>query len=301
MAKTDFTSVDEYIAAQPEAVRPVLERVRTTIRKAVPGAEEVISYQVPAYKQHGGFVLYFSGHTKHFSLSCPPPFTVFEAFKDDLAPYEVTKSAIRIPLSQPAPVKLIERIAKFRTKELAEHAKARAGATPEKAKPRGTRLAPQRTTPSTRSAASGAQATAPKGKQAAADAAYRGVTSVDAYIAAQPEASRPALQQVRAAIRKALPRAEESITYNMPTYKEHGEAVLFFAGWKQHFSLYPVSGAVAEAYRDELTPYEVNNKGTARFPLSQPVPVKLIVRIAKFRSKEVARQTGVGNSRRKAG
>ena len=57
MAKTDFKSVDEYIATHPEDVQVILQRVRTAIRKAVPGAEEVISYQIPAYELHGGTVL----------------------------------------------------------------------------------------------------------------------------------------------------------------------------------------------------------------------------------------------------
>jgi uncharacterized protein YdhG (YjbR/CyaY superfamily) len=62
--------------------------------------------------------------------------------------------------------------------------------------------------------------------------------------------------------------------------------VLFFAGWKQHYSLYPVTERVAAAFKDELAPYEVK-KGTIRFPLSEPAPLKLIERIAKFRAKEV--------------
>ena len=61
MTKTDFKSVDEYIAAQPRAVQGVLKRIRSTIRKAVPDAEESISYQIPAYKLHGGPVLYSLG------------------------------------------------------------------------------------------------------------------------------------------------------------------------------------------------------------------------------------------------
>jgi uncharacterized protein YdhG (YjbR/CyaY superfamily) len=63
--------------------------------------------------------------------------------------------------------------------------------------------------------------------------------------------------------------------------------VLYFAGWKQHYSLYPATEHLLDAFKDELAPYDVN-KGTIRFPLSQPVPVKLIERIAKFRAKEVA-------------
>ena len=118
MAKTDFKSVDEYIASQPEAVQGILERVRSTVRKAVPGAEEVISYQIPTYKLHGGPVLYFAGWKKHYSLY-PATDRLIAAFKEDLAPYAVNKGTIRFPLSEPVPVNLIERIAKFRAKEVA--------------------------------------------------------------------------------------------------------------------------------------------------------------------------------------
>ena len=127
MAKTDFKSVEEYIATYPEDVQVILQRVRRTIRRAVPGAEEVISYQIPAYKLDGGPVLYFAGWKRHYSLY-PAGDVLVEAFRDELAPYEVSKGTIRIPLAQPVPVKLIERIAKFRAKEAAERAKARAAA-----------------------------------------------------------------------------------------------------------------------------------------------------------------------------
>jgi uncharacterized protein YdhG (YjbR/CyaY superfamily) len=127
MAKAVFKSVDEYMASQPEAVQGVLERVRITIRKAVPGAEEVISYNMPTYKLHGSPVLFFAGWRKHYSLY-PATDHVVEAFKDDLAPYQVNKGTIRFPLSQPVPAKLIERIAKFRAKEVAEREKPKAAA-----------------------------------------------------------------------------------------------------------------------------------------------------------------------------
>jgi len=121
MAKTDFRSVEEYIATHPGNVQAILRRVRSTIRKAVPGAEEVISYQIPAYKGPGGPVLYFAGWKQHYSLYPATPGLV-AAFKDDLAPYEVSKGTIRFPLSEPVPVKLIERIARFRAKEAATRA-----------------------------------------------------------------------------------------------------------------------------------------------------------------------------------
>ena len=124
MAKTDFKSVDEYIATHHEDVQAILQRVRSTIRKAVPGAKEVISYQIPAYKLDGGPVLYFAGWKRHYSLY-PATAGVVAAFKDDLAAYEVSKGTIRFPLSQPVPVKLIGRIAKLRAKEAAERARAK--------------------------------------------------------------------------------------------------------------------------------------------------------------------------------
>ena len=118
MAKTDYKSVDDYIASQPRPVRPLLEQVRATIRKALPRAEERISYQIPAYRIPEGFVLYFAAWKQHFSLY-PATDRVIAEFRDEIAPY-LNKRTIRFPLSEPIPVKLIARIAKFRAKEVAE-------------------------------------------------------------------------------------------------------------------------------------------------------------------------------------
>ena len=127
MDKINLKSVDEYIASQPEAVQGLLERVRTAIRKAMPGAEESISYKIPTYKLHGHPVLYFAVWSRHYSLY-PSTDTLVTALKDDLAPYQVDKGTIRFPLSEPVPAKLIERIAKFRAKEVAESEKTKAAA-----------------------------------------------------------------------------------------------------------------------------------------------------------------------------
>jgi uncharacterized protein YdhG (YjbR/CyaY superfamily) len=115
----------------------------------------------------------------------------------------------------------------------------------------------------------------------------RDIQSVDKYIAAQPEAARRALKLVRTAIRKAVPKAEESISYKIPTYKLHGERLLYFAGWKQHYSLYPATKRMAAALKDDLKQFEVV-KSTVRFSLAEPVPVELIAKMAKFRAKEVS-------------
>lgn len=119
MAKTNFKSADEYVAVQPEAIQPILNRARAAIRKAVPKAEEVISYQIIGYKLPGGAFLYLAGWKQHYSLY-PANARLVAEFKDDLAPYKVLNSTLRLPLDQPVPVKLIERIAKFRAQEVSE-------------------------------------------------------------------------------------------------------------------------------------------------------------------------------------
>ena len=107
--------------------------------------------------------------------------------------------------------------------------------------------------------------------------------SVDEYIAAQPESVRRKLEQVRTAIRSAVPEAVECIGYRMPGYKLHGKALLYFAVFQEHYSLFAASGSFFATLEKELTGYELR-KGTVRFPLSEPVPVKLISRIAKLRA-----------------
>jgi uncharacterized protein YdhG (YjbR/CyaY superfamily) len=130
MANAEFESVDQYIASCPETVQSVLERVRSTIRKAVPQAEESISYKIPAYKLGGDPVLYFAAWKKHFSIY-PATASVIAAFGGNIAPY-VVKSTLRFPVSQPVPVTLIARIAKFRAKEVAQRHKVKAASTPKK-------------------------------------------------------------------------------------------------------------------------------------------------------------------------
>ncbi|MBV9155956.1 MAG: DUF1801 domain-containing protein [Acidobacteriaceae bacterium] len=114
--------------------------------------------------------------------------------------------------------------------------------------------------------------------------------SVEEYIAAQPEGVRSKLEQVRVAIRRAVPEAVEGIGYGMPGYKLHGKAMLYFAGFKEHYSLFAASGSFLAALEDELKGYELR-KGTIHFPITKPVPVKLISRIAKLRAAGIAAAT----------
>ncbi|HSU59151.1 MAG TPA: DUF1801 domain-containing protein [Bryobacteraceae bacterium] len=111
--------------------------------------------------------------------------------------------------------------------------------------------------------------------------------SVDEYIAAQPEAMQPKLEQVRTAIRRAVPEALEGIGYGMPGYKLHGKPMLYYAGFKEHYSLFAASGTFFAALKDELSGYDLR-KGTIHFELAKPVPVKLIGRIAKLRAAGIA-------------
>ncbi len=128
MARTDYPSVDAYLADQPEAVRAILAEVRAIVREAVPEAAEVISYQVPAYRMLGGFVCYLSGFRAHYSLSFPPPTALFETFARELAANVKGKAAVRFPLDEPVPADLIRDLCRFRAAEL----EARAAAKPRR-------------------------------------------------------------------------------------------------------------------------------------------------------------------------
>ena len=113
-------------------------------------------------------------------------------------------------------------------------------------------------------------------------------TTIDEYLAGFPRPVQKVLMQVRRTIRKAVPEAQESISYNMPAYKLNGCGVIYFAGWNEHYSLYPSNARLIAAFKKELDLYDYNDRGTIRFPLDAPVPEKLIAGIAKFRAKEVA-------------
>jgi uncharacterized protein YdhG (YjbR/CyaY superfamily) len=111
--------------------------------------------------------------------------------------------------------------------------------------------------------------------------------SVDAYLAAQPEAVRPVLERVRATIRKALPGAVEGISYEIPMFELDGRMVLYFAGFQRHWSIYPATARVLDALGDALAG-SVHSKATLRFPYEGRVPARLVARIAKLRAAEVA-------------
>jgi uncharacterized protein YdhG (YjbR/CyaY superfamily) len=102
--------------------------------------------------------------------------------------------------------------------------------------------------------------------------------TVEAYLTSFPDDVRPILEQIRAAIRAAVPGAEETMSYNIPTFTLSGRPVVYFAGWKHHVSVYPIPEA-DEVLERELAPYRAA-KGTLRFPLARPIPYEAIGRAA---------------------
>lgn len=119
MAKTDFKTIDEYIASRPEDETEDLQSIRQAIRRALPYAQEVISYQIPAFKLKKP-VIYFSAYTNHYSIAIPPSPNLYKKFEKELSGYKTSKSTIQLPKSQPLPLGLIKKLAKFKAKELAD-------------------------------------------------------------------------------------------------------------------------------------------------------------------------------------
>ena len=127
------TNIDDYISQFPGEVRAVLEQVRETIHKAAPDAKEVISYQMPAFKQ-SGILVYFAAWKQHIGLY--PPISGDKALEKAVARYAGPKGNLQFPLDEPMPCKLIERIVKLRVKQDSEKfaAKRKKKAEPRKSK-----------------------------------------------------------------------------------------------------------------------------------------------------------------------
>ena len=107
--------------------------------------------------------------------------------------------------------------------------------------------------------------------------------TIDAYIAGFPEDVQAILQQVRRTIHEAAPEATEAISYQMPTFKLHGNLV-HFGAFKNHIGFYPVPSGMT-AFEEELAAYK-QGKGSVQFPLNKPMPLDLIRRIVEFRVQE---------------
>ena len=118
MAKTDFKSIDEYIAACPVESQAYLEQIRELIHALVPDAKEKISYQIACFELNGRNLIHFAGWKKHVSLYPVPAGN--EAFNQAIAKYADGKGTVKFSLDKPLPMKLIERAVKYR---LADHLK----------------------------------------------------------------------------------------------------------------------------------------------------------------------------------
>jgi uncharacterized protein YdhG (YjbR/CyaY superfamily) len=114
-----FKTVEEYINTFPAATKKILQQLRKTIKDAAPNAEEVISYNMPAYKQEG-MLVFFAAYKEHIGFY-PTPGGI-EAFKKELSVYNSAKGSVQFPIDKPMPLALITKIVKYRVKENLENA-----------------------------------------------------------------------------------------------------------------------------------------------------------------------------------
>ncbi len=124
--------------------------------------------------------------------------------------------------------------------------------------------------------------------------------SVSDYIAKAPPGARKALRQLRRAIRAAAPGITERISYRMPTFDLDGRYLLYIAAFKAHVSVYPVTAGMVKKHGAAIAPYRAG-KGTLRFPLSDPIPVGLVTKLAKERVQERRRSKPAKRARRTPG
>jgi uncharacterized protein YdhG (YjbR/CyaY superfamily) len=117
-----------------------------------------------------------------------------------------------------------------------------------------------------------------------------GPSSVEDYLSQVPEEARATLEKLRKTIKAAAPNTTETISYQMPTFKYQGRALVGIAAFKNHCSIFPYSTKVIDAHREELQPYETS-KGTIRFPADKPLPAALVKKLVKERIEEIETRT----------
>ena len=118
------------------------------------------------------------------------------------------------------------------------------------------------------------------------------VTDVEDYLATLPDDRRAAVEELRRTIRSAAPEATETIAYQMPAFRSHGgQFLVSYAAYKNHYRLFPASGAVIEALGEAIEPY-LAGKGTIRFPAGKPIPGDVVREVVRMRLEEVSARAG---------
>jgi uncharacterized protein YdhG (YjbR/CyaY superfamily) len=241
-----------YLASLPSHARRELQTLRDTIRAAVPGAVETISYRIPTFELDGRPLIYAAAWKEHTSLY-PLTGAVRRALGDQLARYAHSKGTIRFPLNKALPIALVKKIVKTRVTELRGDDRRTRG----------------------KHASSSVRTATPRGK-----------ADVDAYLATLPTDKRTALQKLRTTIAAAAPAAEQGFSYGLPAFRLRGRPLVCYGASAKHCSLHPMSPAVIRAHAADLEGYELS-KGTIRFVPETPLPTALVKRLVKARMAEL--------------
>ena len=121
--------------------------------------------------------------------------------------------------------------------------------------------------------------------------------SIDEYIATFPEETQKMLEELRATIKTAAPDAREKISYQNTAFELNGRNLVHFAGWKKHIAMYPIPSGT-EAFNKEVSKY-IDGRGTLKFPIDKPLPLKLITKIVKFRVADNIKNAEIKSSKKK--
>jgi uncharacterized protein YdhG (YjbR/CyaY superfamily) len=232
-------NIDEYVKGFPKSTQQKLEQVRAQIRKTAPRAEECISYGIPAFKLDGYQLVYFAGYKKHIGLY-PAPVNS-EAFKEELSRYKTGRGSVQFPLDQQMPLDLVARIVQFRAKVNEARIKTL------KAQP--TIVVPSKT-----------------GKASEGEKVLAYFNNLDKRIATD-------VQAVRKLIQKTIPKLEERIKWNAPSYHYKGMDLLTFGPQKEkklllifhHPAIVKIQSALLEGtYKDRRLMYFTGKEAISR-------------------------------------